>query len=87
MGPGGYNGSLGCVMMLKGHFNGEHIILDEPAPENLLPDTPVKVIVRTQDRGIVREIAAMAESAGLPTDSFEQYDHDTKGGPVEDRAG
>ena len=30
---------------LRAHFDGRQIVLDEPAPEDLRPDTPIEVLI------------------------------------------
>jgi hypothetical protein len=47
---------------LRGHFDGQHIILDEPAPRELTPNTPVEVvIVRTQEE-LLRDYQAFVKA-------------------------
>jgi hypothetical protein len=33
------------MIRLRGHFDGKSIVLDDPAPADLKPDTPVEVLV------------------------------------------
>lgn len=30
---------------LRAHFDGQHVVLDEPAPKNLRADTPIEVVI------------------------------------------
>lgn len=42
---------------LKGHFDGQHVILDEPAPPDLKPNTEVQVVVVKSRDELIREWA------------------------------
>jgi len=33
------------MVRLRGHFDGTQVVLDEPAPEELKPNTPVEVVL------------------------------------------
>jgi hypothetical protein len=43
---------------LRGHFDGQRIILDEAAPSELKPDTPVEVVVLKSRQQLLREYEA-----------------------------
>jgi hypothetical protein len=69
---------------LKGHFDGKQIVLDEPVPPGLAPNTPVTVIVgqpSDQEETVLDKIAKLARPCGLPPDFAEQHEHYTKGTP------
>ncbi len=70
-------------MVLKGHFDGERVVLDEPVPPEILPQTPVKVTFEQQEREhVLARIARLAVSDDdLPADYSEQHDHYVKGTP------
>ena len=48
-------------MVLKGHFDGERVVLDEPVPPDIPPQTPVKVMFEHPEREHV-----LARIARLP---------------------
>ncbi len=70
-------------MVLNGHFDGQRVVLDEPVPKDIPPDTPVKVTFVQQDKEhVFAKIAKLAVSGdGLPRDYSEQHDHYVKGTP------
>jgi hypothetical protein len=70
------------MTVLNGHFDGQRVVLDEPVPANLPPDTPVQVVFEEeQARDVLAEIAAFARPGGLPPDYSEQREHYVKGTP------
>jgi hypothetical protein len=79
-------------MTLKAHFDGKHIVLDEPGPAGLSDNTPVTVVIgngQPSKNGQQPASAAdafdailgMAQDLGLPPDFAAQHDHYTKGLP------
>ena len=68
---------------LKGHFDGERIVLDEPVPPGLAANTPVTVIVGQPVEGetVLDKIAKLSRPCGLPPDFAEQHEHYVKGTP------
>lgn len=69
-------------MTLKGHFDGTGIVLDGPVPQDILPDTPVRVVFdRDESDDPLSEIAALAIDGGMPADFAEQHEHYVKGTP------
>ncbi|HKI35548.1 MAG TPA: hypothetical protein VKA46_27070 [Gemmataceae bacterium] len=40
---------------LRGHFDEQHIVLDQPPPADLKPHTPVEVVVLKSREELVRE--------------------------------
>ena len=40
---------------LRGHFDGHHVVLDEPAPPDLAPNTPVEILVTLTREQALRE--------------------------------
>jgi len=70
------------MTVLKGHFDGEKIVLDEPVPPGLAANTPVKVVVETEPRSLFDRILGLAvKDDGLPPDFSEQHEHYVKGAP------
>lgn len=71
------------MTILKGHFDGKHVVVDEPIPGDLAPHTPVKIIIESLDaRRVLDQIAEMAVSTDeLPPDYSQQHDHYVKGTP------
>jgi hypothetical protein len=45
-------------MRLRGHFNGNQVVLDEPAPPGLKPDTPVEVVILEAREQVLRDLNA-----------------------------
>jgi hypothetical protein len=70
-------------MTLKAHFDGKQIVLDEPAPAGLAPNTPVTVVFENgTTESALEKIAKLAiETDDLPVDYSEQHDHYVKGTP------
>ncbi len=71
------------MTVLKGRFEGEKIVLDEPVPPGLAANTPVTVIVaEPAQRGTVLDkIAKLSRPCGLPPDFSERHEHYVKGAP------
>lgn len=70
-------------MTLRGHFDGKHVVLDEPVPAEIPPQTPVKITFEGEHAETVLDrIAKLAGPGhGLPRDYSEQHDHYVKGTP------
>ena len=68
-------------MTIRGHFDGKHVVLDEPVPADIPPQTPVKITFDGDPRdGVLDRIARLAgPGEGLPSDFSEQHDHYVKG--------
>lgn len=68
---------------LNGHFDGKHIVLDEPIPPSLTPNTLVKIVFEhTGEESVLDKIAKLAVPIdGLPTDYSEQHDHYVRATP------
>jgi hypothetical protein len=47
---------------LRGHFDGQHIVLDEPPPAELTLNTPVEVIVTKSREELIREHEAFVQA-------------------------
>jgi hypothetical protein len=63
------------VTVLNAHFDGQHVILDEPAPVSLAPQTRVKVVIEDGgDSEPMSELARIACPGGLPPDFSRQHD-------------
>ena len=71
------------MTIINGHFDGKQVVLDEPVPAFVLPDTPVRVVFEKSDtKSVFEEIARLALSTDdLPADFSEQHDHYVKGTP------
>jgi len=67
------------MVVLSGKFDGKHFIADK-LPVDLAPDTPVRIVISTQNRPTA--FSAMGHKAvdgHLPPDFAEQHEHYTKG--------
>ncbi len=71
------------MTIINGHYDGQRVVLDEPVPGSIRPDTPVRVVFDEGDaRSVLAEIAQFAvASDDLPTDYAEQHEHYVKGTP------
>jgi hypothetical protein len=69
------------MVVLNGKFDGKNVILDS-IPKDLKPDTPVRVVIATEERpSAFAEIAANAIQDNMPPDFAAQHEHYTKGTP------
>ncbi len=69
-------------MVVKGHFDGKRVVLDEPVPGGIPADTPVTVVFQAADgQSVLDKIANLARSGGLPRDFAAQHEHYVKGTP------
>lgn len=67
---------------LNGHFDGKHIVLDDPIPPTLAPNTPVTISFPVDgERTALDDLADLAQPGGMPPDFAEQHDHYVKGLP------
>jgi hypothetical protein len=72
------------MTIIKGHFDGQRVVLDEPVPADIHADTPVRVHFESEPRGSVLDrIAKLAGPSDLPLDYSQQHDHYVKGTPQE----
>jgi hypothetical protein len=70
------------MTVLRGHFDGKQIVLDEPVPEDLPANARVRVVVdRGGEPSVLDRIAAMARPMNLPADFSVNFKHYTKGAP------
>lgn len=70
------------MTVLRAHFDGKHVVLDETAPPDLKPNTQVSVVVGNGDaRSVLASIATLAIQGGLPSDFSQQHEHYIKGAP------
>ena len=70
------------MTILQGHFDGRHVVLDEPVPPEFQTPTPVQVVFGQNDaREVLAEIAKLARPTGLPPDYSQQPEHYVKGTP------
>jgi hypothetical protein len=69
-------------MVVKGHFDGRGVVLDEAAPADVPAGTPVMVVFdgNAQEHVLAR-IARLARPGGLPPDFSAQHEHYVKGTP------
>jgi len=64
------------------HYDGKHVVLDEPVPTSIQADTPVKVYFEDgQAREVLAELAKLARPGGLPPDFSKQDEYYVKGTP------
>jgi hypothetical protein len=69
-------------MVVKGHFDGRRVVLDEPVPADIPADTPVRVMFEGDGGAhVLARIARLARPGGLPAGFSEQHDHYVKGTP------
>jgi hypothetical protein len=70
------------MTIVSGHFDGQRVVLDEPAPSGVGANTPVKVVFDTEGADdVLAEIARLGRPGGLPSDFAEQHEHYVKGTP------
>ena len=70
------------MTVLNAHFDGKHIVLDEPMPTAVPVNAKVRVIIEEPGKPqSLQAIADMAVDADLPTDFSTQHGHYTKGHP------
>jgi len=70
------------MTIINGHYDGKRVVLDDPVPADILPQTPVKVTFEGGRRETVLDrIAKLAGTDDLPADYSEQHDHYVKGTP------
>jgi hypothetical protein len=69
-------------MVVKGHFDGKQVVLDEPVPDNVPANVPVTVVFEPVDsESVLDKIGQLARPGGLPRDFAAQHDHYVKGLP------
>jgi len=70
------------MTIINGHFDGRRVVLDEPVPTDIPPDTPVRVHFEDDStEGVLDRIAKLAGPSHLPPDFSQQHDHYVKGTP------
>lgn len=70
------------MTILKGHFDGKQVVLDEPFPPSVTGPVRVRILIDDGTaRGVLDEIARLARPAGLPRDYSQQHEHYVKGAP------
>ena len=71
------------MTVLNAHFDGKHVVLDEPMPQGVPPNARVRVLI--EDEGpkpaSLERIARMAVRGKLPRDFSMQHKHYAKGAP------
>jgi hypothetical protein len=69
-------------VILKGHFDGQSVVLDEAMPPEVIANTPVKVVVELEvQEHVLARIARLARAGGLPPDFSQQHEHYVKRAP------
>lgn len=67
---------------LRGHIDGDRVVLDDPVPNDLPPLAPVRVVLEDpSSETVLDRLAKLAETDDLPADYSEQHDHYVKGTP------
>jgi hypothetical protein len=68
---------------INGHYDGKRVVLDQPVPGDIPPQTPVKVVFEPESgKHVLARIAELAISTDeLPPDYSEQHEHYAKGTP------
>lgn len=79
------------MVVLNGHFDGTGIVLDDPLPSTLRPQTRVQIVIPESEetsalaaeaRKLIRDIADLAvPTDNLPSDYSAQHDHYLRGTP------
>ena len=70
------------MTVLKGHYDGQRVVLDEPVPPGVNADTPVRVVFGADDAStVLADIARLGCAGGLAPDFAEQHEHYAKGKP------
>jgi hypothetical protein len=70
------------MTVLNAHFDGKHIVLDEPMPDAVAVNAKVRVVIEDPDAPqSLQKIAEMAIDATVPNDFSTQHAHYTKGFP------
>ncbi len=76
------NQKVDAMTVIRGHFGGRHVILDEPAPPDMAANTPVTVVFNSQEAGdVLAQIAQLSTTGKMPPDFSEQHEHYVKGLP------
>jgi hypothetical protein len=69
-------------MTIRGHYDGARIVLDEPVPGDVTPNTPVTVVFdRNGAATVLERLAKLARPGEFPADYAAQHDHYVKGLP------
>lgn len=76
------------MVKLRGHFDGTRVLLDEPAPPQLVPGTPVEVVLTgcldhpddSRD-SFFDELGRLTGTVEGPADWSEEHDHYAHGAP------
>jgi len=70
------------MTILNAHYDGKQVVLDEPMPPDVPPNSRVQVVVeRSAEPSALDKIAALAIDSGLPRDFSTQFAHYIKGAP------
>ena len=68
------------MTVVRGHFDGRRVELDEPAPSGISPPVTVKIVFEDNAQGSVLDrLAALADDDDLPADYSAQHEHYVKG--------
>lgn len=73
---------------LRAHFDGKQVVLDEPMPAGVAPNTPVLIVVSSSTdhsntpKGLFDAMASIQlDGSDLPPDFAAQHEHYVKGLP------
>ncbi len=70
------------MTILNAHYDGKHIVLDDPMPPDVPPNSRVQVLVApVREPSALDKIAAMAIPMDLPSDFSLNHKHYMKGAP------
>ncbi len=69
------------MTVLNAHFDGRQVVLDDPMPSNIPPNTQVKVLVEEPTEDELDDVIKAARPGGMPPDFAAQHEHYTKGTP------
>lgn len=70
------------MRIVRGHYDGQRVVLDEPVPEDIHPPAPVRILFDGDSaETLIDRLGRLAEGDDLPADYSEQHDHYVKGTP------
>jgi hypothetical protein len=71
------------MVVVKGRYTGQNVVLEAPVPSDIPPNTPVTVVFSDGEDGesVLSRVARLAVKGNLPRDYAEQHEHYTKGTP------
>jgi hypothetical protein len=70
------------MTILKGHFDGRQVVIDEPVPKDIPAQTRVKIVFESNSsEHVLARLAKLAGPSDLPPDYSQQHEHYVKGTP------